>query len=144
MPYVSDIRLAVSVHSEHLDPDEITELAGVSPTDSHRIGDPKGRVRPGTYSTNHWESAICVDGLAEGTDQIQWFSDGIARLLKPINVDFVLALLARDADAGAIIWVGLFDIQDQGAFNITPAASRLLGQYDLELVFDMYVDHDAD
>ena len=144
MPYVSDIRLAVSVHSEHLDPDEITELAGVSPTDSHRIGDPKGHVRPGTFPTNYWENAIRVDGQAEGTDRIQWFSDGIARLLKPIRAGFVPSLLARDADAGAIIWVGLFDIQDQGAFNISPNASRLLGEYELELVFDMYVDHDAD
>lgn len=134
----------VSVHSLVLSPDEITQLAGVGPTGSHCLGDCLGVVHKKTAEANHWSLVIKVRGEDEKTDSIHWFSDGIVRLLTPIRTDFVQRLKEFDPDVGAIIWVGLFDIQDQGAFNIRSDASKMLGERDLELVFDMYVDHSAE
>ena len=119
-------------------------MAGVSPTDSHSKGDPRGRkarIRKANYESNFWSLRIRVCGKDESAERIHWFSDGILRLLNQVSTDFVQRLSERDPDSCAIIWVGLFDIQDQGAFDIRSDASRMLGERDLELVFDMYVDH---
>lgn len=141
MPYVSDISLSVSVHSLVLSPDDITEIAGVEPSNSHCIGDRKGVRQRRSYDTNYWSLRIKVLGKEEEADRIHWFSDGLIRLLKDLPVDFVQQLKARDPEVGALIWVGLFDVQSQGAFNIRSDVSAMLGERDLELVFDMYVDH---
>ena len=143
MSYISNISLSLSVHSEHLSPDEITEVAGVSPTDSHCKGDAKGVVQKGNYESNYWSLQFKVRGEEQNTDSIHWFSDAVIRLLEQVPIDFIQKLSTLDSEIEAILWVGLFGIQDQGAFNIHPDVSKMLGEYDLELVFDMYIDHDS-
>jgi hypothetical protein len=144
VPYVSDMSLSMSVHSLVLSPDEITKLAGASPTDFHFLGDPRGVTLKGTHVSNYWSLQIKVSGENETADRTDWFSDGLVRLLDQVSINFVNKLEALDPDSSAIVWVGLFDIQDQGAFNIRADVSRRLGEYGLELVFDMYVDHEPD
>ncbi len=144
MPYVSDISLSVSVHSLELSPDEITKIARVEATRSHCLGMRKGKSRTEKHESNYWSYAIKVLGKDEAADQTHWFSDGLIRLLKDLPVDFVKQLQTRDAEASAVIWVGLFDVQDQGAINIRSDVSKMLGERDLELVFDMYIDHSGD
>ncbi len=142
MAYVPDISLTVSVHSRVLLPDQITEIAGTSPIDSHRLGENRGKYLKGAFQTNYWSHCIKVSGKDETSDRTDWFSDGLARLLDQIPVDFAQQLNSLDPDSSAIVWVGLFDIRDQGAFNIRADTSKRLGEYGLELVFDMYIDWD--
>ena len=99
----------------------------------------------GTTNANYWSLVIKVRGVGmKRRNRFIGSPDGIVRLLTPIRADFVQQLKARDPEIGANIWVGLFDIQDQGAFNIRSDASKMLGERDFELVFDMYVDHSVD
>ncbi len=143
MPYVADISLSICVHSQILSPDEITKLAGVPPTDSHCKGDKRSPVRKEVYVSNYWALRVKMRGEVESSDCTEWFSDGIVRLLKQVPADFVSQLANLDPATEPIVWVGLFDVQDQGAFNIRADASRMLGLYELELEFDMYIDYAA-
>ena len=143
MSYISNISLSLTVHSEQLSPDEITKVAGVSPTDSHCKGDAKGIARKGNRESNYWSLQTKVRGEDQKPKRIHWFSDGVSRLLEQIPTDFVQQLSELDPESDASIWTGLFGIQDQGAFNIRSDVSKMLGEYDLELVFDMYIDHDS-
>ncbi len=136
--------LSICVHSQVLSPDEMTRIAGVEPSDSYCLGDRKGLHQEEKYISNYWARRIKVNGAQEERDETDWFSDGLIRLLSPTPVDFVNELKAQDPEVSAILWIGLFDIQDQGALNIRSDVSRMLGERDLELVFDMYIDHKSE
>jgi hypothetical protein len=124
-----------------LSPVEISEIAEIDATESHCIGDSKGVVRKGIYETNYWCLSLKLRGEEEEGEQTHWFSDGLIRLLSQLPENFVHKLKARDPEIGANLWVGLYDIQNQGAFNIRSDVSKLLGERELELIFDLYVDH---
>lgn len=143
MAYISDISLAISIHSDRITPDQISDLAGVQPTDSHFMGDSKGRIRKGNYESHYWALYEKIKGDPLDENHTNWFSDGVIKLLQQVPADLVSQLERIDPEVGAIVWIGLFGIQDQGAFNIRADASKLLGEYKLELVFDMYIDHDS-
>lgn len=143
MPYVTDIKLTLTVHSDVLSPEQITEIAGIQPSDSHRIGDTFGRNLKGTRKSNYWAFWLRVDCDEEVAECTEWFSDGIIRLLERLPSEFVSRLTEMDSDLCAIVWVGLFGIQDQGAINIRSDVSKLLAEYNLDLVFDMYIDNNS-
>lgn len=141
MPYVSEIVLSLNVLSRILSPDEITAIAGILPTEFHHKGEPRNARHPIPREANFWSLTVEIRGFDSVNERTDWFSDGIVRLLERVPKDFVHQLDTHDPDVSATIWAGLFDVRDQGAFNIRADASRMLGEYGLELVFDMYIHH---
>ncbi len=100
-------------------------------------------MRKGLRKSNYWSLNQKIIGEDETAECTEWFSDGVVRLLEQVSTKFSSRLSDLDSEATAVVWVGLFGIQNQGAFNIRPDASKMLGEYGLELVFDMYIDNDS-
>ena len=137
MPYVKRFRLTLRAFSETLCPEELSELAGASPDDSYRVGDPIGKIRQGRRETNYWSITLKIES---GTS----FSDAVHELLSQVSVDFCEQVKTRDPNAVVNVFVGLFDIEDQGTFEIRSFVSQQLSQRDLELIFDLYIEHGTD
>tara|TARA_R110000744_G_scaffold352465_1_gene458559 strand:- start:684 stop:1067 length:384 start_codon:yes stop_codon:yes gene_type:complete len=126
-----------------ISPEQIADISGVQPSDSHQTGDSFGRVRKGIQKSNYWAINQRIEGDDTIADCTDWFSDGLIKLLGQVSSDFKSRIIALDSEACVICWVGLFGIQDQGGLNIRSDASKMLGEYDLELVFDMYIDNES-
>lgn len=128
---MEEFSIRIRVVGREIDPEEITRLTGITPTDSHRRGDRGGQhcpdlVRPAGY----WSVAV-------QDDNAERFSERLKELVEKIPN----GILRNQPESGMTVevFVGLFGIRDQSTFNIDPTTLKMIGDRGWHLVFDLYL-----
>jgi hypothetical protein len=132
---MKDISVTLGVHSKTLTPEDITRIARCEPDDTARRGDIRSKRRP-PRTHSYWCISVADQSGRE-------FSDLVLELVARVPESFREDVIRSDPDAQIHVWVGMFDVQDQGAFEIPADLSRELAARGLDLVFDLYIQSPA-
>ncbi len=132
-------RITLRIIGKDLDPGSVTELLGISPSQSFRRGDPREPAAQarGLSTRRHGAWLLTRDTAVHGE-----VDDVIRSIAASVPAGFVDNL--KETDVTADLFVGLFEIRDQSTFSIEPATARLLADRGLPLIFDLYVAGEVD
>jgi hypothetical protein len=135
--------VSLSIHSDDLDPDEVTRVLGVEPNQTQCKGVPLplcGDHPPRIPTIGMWSIKLRPE-QAPGCD----VETAIARVLDRITAPLDVWHRVR-AGARARIFVGLSLDQDNRAFGLEPALLRRAVDLGIALDFDIYycVDDEPD
>lgn len=135
---MQDISVTLRVLSGVIPIERISELAGCEPDRAYLDGEPRHPI-PGSRVQvgNFWAIGAQVNEECD-------FSELVLGVLSRAATELRNRVLGEDPEAVVDVWIGMFDVTDQGAFQISPQLSGELAIRGLELVFDLYVDHGAD
>lgn len=117
--------------SETLPPDEIQKIIGLSPSRTHRIGDP---VSPRSKATTHNRHYYSIQSTCNESEGMEKHIDEILCLLEP-RID-TIRRLSKNADL--CLFCGFSSGNGQGGFTLSPAMLARLTHLGLEVVLDLY------
>jgi len=134
---VDRFRVSLTVHGDHLDPDEMTRLLGCQPNSAARRGEavetPEGIRR--TPHTGRWILSLNQSGCGPGDDVDDAIEILLAKL--PAEPEFWRTLTSSYR---VRVSCGLFLEAANRGVEIPPVVSRMLADRNLSIGFDIYCD----
>ncbi len=139
-PYTEDYGTCAYTHvwlrimHEDLNPDDVTQLLGVSPTETQRAGDPWLGKKPGrVYKKSGW--TLSTEGIFTSRDarhHLDWILERVRGKVSAFTVfharGYLVDVCCRwDSKSG------------HGGPTISPPQMRDLADLEVELWFDIYV-----
>ena len=122
---------AFCAHSDALSPEQMEVIIGLSPSRSHRIGDPRSkRTKSGAHDRHYYSIQSTISDSASLDAHIE----EILSILEP-RVDRVKRL---GSEASLCIFCGFSSGNGQGGFSLTPELLARLSRLGLEVVLDLY------
>ena len=135
--YATCVRTYVTlcVYPNEIDPPTLTARLGIEPTSWQRLGEPiqrDGRPLPRIATLSGW--FLLSRGQVESKDSrrhLDWLLDRI-----DLVADVIHALQAEGCRMN--VWCYWLSQSGQGGPTVSPAQMKRLGNFDLELCFDIY------
>ncbi len=134
------VRASFRLVGDNLDPDRVTDLMGINPTDAKA----KGASPPGhpeiRYPTGVWRKVSPISHL----EPLEAHLNALLDLLEP-RVASVRQLQAEGCEAE--FFCGLFYTSFNGAIELDPPTLSRLGQFGAALTistYDMHEDHEPE
>jgi len=121
------------VWGKDLDPDEVTAQLGITPSETFKAGDQRGKSKGAIWKEGHWEisSEDHVSSKVLET-HIEWLLDQ----LEPVHVQFT-NLLSTGGVSADIFCFWEFSTHNAGII-LSPSLIRRLAKLNLELDLDIY------
>lgn len=127
---VDEVRVALRVMGDDLDPDEVSRLLGCQPTMARR----KGEVVPGKVRDRVWQSGIWTLGRTTRRAAIE----EEVRLLLAAVTDDLGAWRELCRRFRMDVFCGVFMEDWNRGFELSPATMKLLSERGLAIGFDIY------